>query len=165
VDSAQVSISIVGQIFEACRRLRLVTSKRGLNDHDLARTSCSPQRARYEGHRRCDQGWSITDRWRQIFCRLGSVTPAIRDEQCHFAAARICRWVRRFPPGQGHPPFSVIPPHPRGFLNARRAALRRALEDQLLDHCLLVSACKRKVGRIRQKPRRHAHSGQFRLIC
>ena len=40
----------------------------------------------------------------------------------------------------------MIPPHPRGSLNARRAALRRALEDQLLDHCLLVSACKRKVG-------------------
>ena len=32
-----------------------------------------------------------------------------------FAAARICRWVCRFPPGQGRPLSSMIPLRPRGL--------------------------------------------------
>src|SRR5260370_42293389 len=39
----------------------------GLHDFDLARTSRSPQPARYEGHHRRDQSWSIIERQRQIF--------------------------------------------------------------------------------------------------
>ena len=31
------------------------------------------------------------------------------------ATARICQWVRRFPPGQGRPPSSMIPLRPRGL--------------------------------------------------
>ena len=93
----------------------------GLNDCDLARTTRSPQPPRYEDHHRRDQGWSIIERQRQIFSWRGSVTRAIRDGQCHFAAARICRWVRRFPPGPGRPPSSMISLRPSRIdaLNAR----------------------------------------------
>ena len=82
----------------------------GLNDCDLARASRSPQPAGQEDHHRCDQGGSIIERQRQIVSWPGSVTREIRDGQCDFAVARICRWVRRFPPGQGRPPSSLIPP-------------------------------------------------------
>src|SRR5262249_17793106 len=78
--------------------------KWGLNDCDRARTTRSPQPARYEGRHRRDQGWSIIERQRQIFSWPGSVTRAVRDGQYHFAAAGTCRWVRRFPPGPGRPP-------------------------------------------------------------
>ena len=87
----------------------------GVNDCDLARTTRSPRPGRCEGHHRRDQGWSITERQRQIFSWLGSVTRAVRDGECHLAAARICQWVRRFPPGQGRPPSSMIPLRPRGL--------------------------------------------------
>jgi len=82
----------------------------GLNDCDLARASRWPQPAGQEDHHRCDQGGSIIERQRQIVSWPGSVTREIRDGQCDFAVARICRWVRRFPPGQGRPPSSLIPP-------------------------------------------------------
>jgi hypothetical protein len=57
----------------------------------------------------------VTSKQRRVLNWPGSVTRAFRSGQCHYPTARICRWVRRFPPGKGCPPFTAIT-----SINARR---------------------------------------------